>query len=162
MRVMKKTLLVLILVSAAVVGVWKLRSHSAPAEATESTSVLDRIWVDHIPRSDKDVFQLFVALTEQPVGIFQATSQWKGSYEVFRYESNGNEIRALYPQTNEKEKFKVSAKPCKEKGMDYCLELDGASRGVKRYYSLEGWEIDHAATVDDIHARVETLVHVVE
>lgn len=158
---MKKALLVLILVSATVF-VWKLRSHDTPTEPTDSKLVLDRIWIDHIPRSDKDVFQVFVALTEQPVGIFQATSQWKGAYEMFRYESHGDEIRAFYPQTNEKDKIKTSAKACTDNGMDFCLVLDGASRGVKRYYSLKGWEIDHAATVADVRARVESLVHVSE
>ena len=155
---MKKTLLVLILVSAAVVGVWKLRSHSAPAEATESTSVLDRIWVDHIPRSDKDVFQLFVALTEQPVGIFQATSAWKGEYEVFQFQRKGGEIRAVFPQTGDHEKIVVKGSECDEAGMDYCLEMRGASRGAKRYYSMKGWELD-GADVKAIPARADALLH---
>lgn len=126
------------------------------ASETEAKLVLDRIWIDHIPRNDRDTFQLFVAITEQPFGIFQATSQWKGAYELFQYEAHGDELRLHYGQTGDKEKVKAKARQCSEKGMDYCLELDGASRGVKRYYSMEDWVIDgRMDTIDHLRARVQ-------
>jgi hypothetical protein len=42
--------------------------------------------------------------------------------------------------------------------MDYCLELSGASRGVKRYYSRKGFEIGASASVEDARALVDALV----
>ena len=144
---MKKAILGLVLVLVAAVSVWKLRSNDAVVASDRATAgdlVLDRIWIDHLPKSDKDIFQVFLALTEQPFGVFQAASQWKGSYEIFRYEAHGDEIRIVYPQSNEKEKVRAKARRCKENGMDYCLELEGSTRGVKKYYSQKGWEIDGA------------------
>ncbi len=126
----------------------------------ESKLVLDRIWIDHIPRNDRDVFNLFVAITEQPFGIFQATSQWKGQYELFQYEANGDELRLHFGQTGDKDRVKAVATKCDEKGMDYCLELKGSSRGVKRYYSMEDWVIDgRMDTVDHLRARVQVLLN---
>jgi hypothetical protein len=41
--------------------------------------------------------------------------------------------------------------------MDFCLELDGASRGVKRYYSREGWEIRGPRDLDAIEREVASV-----
>ncbi len=156
---MKQKLLALAVISTAAYGAWNLRSGDAPtAQDSETGLVLDRIWIDHLPRSDTDMFNIFVAITEQDFGIFQETSQWKGQFEIFSYQANGDEIRIQYPQTGDTDKVKTTAKRCDEGGMDYCLELSGSSRGVKRYYSMKGWEIDGAATREDVRARIETVV----
>ena len=100
---------------------------------------------------------MFVAITDEPIGIFQTTSMWKGHFEMFRYAARGNELRILYPQDNERERVTVKATRCGEGGFDYCLELAGATRGVPRYYSRKGWEIDGAARPEQLRARVEAL-----
>jgi hypothetical protein len=151
----KQALLGLVLASLAVAGIWKLRG--GETETTTKRMVLDRIWVDHMPKHDRDIFHIFLAITEQPFGIFQSTSQWKGEFELFTYEAHGDEIRIVYGQTGEKEKVKAHARECDEKGFDYCLELKGNSRGVKKYYSLEGWEID-TANLDEVRARARELI----
>lgn len=156
---MKKAILVLGVVVVAVISVWKLRSTDAVVQPkTDDDLVLDRIWIDHLPRNDKDVFQVFLAITEQPFGVFQASSQWKGAYEIFRYEAHGDELRIIYPQTNDREKVKAKARRCSENKMDYCLEIEGSSRGVKKYYSQKGWEIDGelAAARDQVDALVRS------
>jgi hypothetical protein len=146
-----KKLLVLAVVSMVAVGGYKWRSSSSPkSEIADNKLAFDRVWIDHIPRGERDVINVFALITDQPFGLFQATSAWKGSFEAFRYEANEGEVRIVYPQTGEREKVKVRAKTCNEGQMDYCLELEGASRGVKRYYSRKGWEIDSRARVDAI------------
>ena len=139
-----KKLLVLVVVSAVGVGAWRWHSTSA-VSTSDAKLVQDRIWVDHVPKNDRDVFNVFLALTEQPFGIFQQTSAWKGSHEIFRYEANDGELRLVFPQNGDKETVRAKARTCNEGGMDYCLELSGSSRGVKRYYSRKGWEIDSLA-----------------
>ena len=41
--------------------------------------------------------------------------------------------------------------------MDYCLELTGTNRGVKKYYSRKGWEIDGNHMQDRIESMLRTL-----
>ena len=154
---MNKAMLVLGVVLVAAVSVSKLRSTDMIAPATDDDLVLDRIWMDHIPRHDKDIFQVFLALTEQPFGVFQASSQWQGNFEIFRYEAHGGELRIIYPQTNDREQVQSKARRCNEQGMDFCLELEGSSRGVKRYYSKKGWEID--GDLATARLKVEALAH---
>jgi hypothetical protein len=153
---MKKLLLV---AAVAVVGFagWRLtRSSKVEVMDGDTHLALDRLWIDHLPKNERDTIQVFALLSEQPVGVFQATSAWAGAFEIFRYESKGNEFRAVFPQNGAKEKFKVNARECHEGGMDYCLEIKGSDHGVKRYYSNEGWEI---GSVADEQKLVDKLSH---
>ena len=52
------------------------------------------------------------------------------------------------------ENVKVRAWTCGEDDMDYCLELSGASRGVKRYHSQDGWEIGAVRSPQELLDRV--------
>ncbi len=150
---MKKALLAVVAIAGAGYGVTQWRS-DAPAPKATGVAVTDRLWIDHIPRNDKDMIQVFVAITEEPVGVFQSASQWKGEYELFRYERHGNEMRMLFPQTGTKDRVQATATECDRNGMDYCLELKGASHGVKRYYSREGWEIGSLRDIDALKAKL--------
>jgi hypothetical protein len=148
-----KKLLVLLMVSAVGVVAWKWRG-GADAEPTNAKLVVDRLWIDHVPTSDRDTFQLFAALTEDPVGVFQQSSVWQGSYELFRYESQGEEYRMVFPQNGDKDTVRAKARACKEAGMDYCLELSGTSRGAKRYFSRKGWELRSVADEQALAAEL--------
>jgi hypothetical protein len=151
---MKKAMLAVIAVAGVGYGVVHWRSEPAVTQAGDDSLVTDRLWIDHIPRGERDTIQVFAAITEEPVGVFEAASRWKGEFEFFRYEKHGGELRLVFPQTGTRDRVKVTATKCRTGGMDYCLELDGASRGVKKYYSREGWEIGDTR---DINALVRTL-----
>ena len=157
---MKKPLLILALMGTVSYGAYRLMSSPEKSEAPVAQDgeqlVLDRIWIDHIPKNDRDTIQVFVAISEEPFGVFQAASSWKGAYELFRYEAHGNELRVVYPQDGKRETVKHNARRCSENQMDFCLELSGG-KGVKRYYSRKGWEIDSLASeqakIDEIAAQ---------
>src|SRR4051794_34158664 len=103
-----KKLLVLAVVSTVAVAGYRLRGGST----TDKSLAEDRVWIDHMPRGERDQINVFLLLTEHPVGVFQQTSAWKGSFEAFRYEANAGEVRILYPQTGDREKVKVRATKC--------------------------------------------------
>ncbi len=138
---MKKLLFLLLLLLAAYL-LWRYWWRDDAGTARGQELFYDRIWVDHLPKSDTDTFNLFAAVTEQPVGIFQQTSQWRGAFELFRYQGRSDgQVELVYPQTGSREKVRYRAWKCKEQSFDFCLQVDGASRGIKKYYSLEGMEI---------------------
>ena len=155
----------LLIVSLAVVGAFALvrwmGGGGDDGGVSEPALVFDRIWIDQLPRKPKDTFHTFIAATQEPVGLFHAGSQWKGGYEVFAHAGGGGgELRIVYLQTNESEKVNVRAWRCKEQGMDYCLELAGASRGVKRYRSMQGWEIGAATRPAQLMDRIASIARV--
>jgi hypothetical protein len=149
---MKKAIL-LVVVAVVAVSVWSWQRASRPGE---NRLVTDRIWIDHVPRNERDTIKVFAAISEHSVGVFQATSQWRGAYEAFRYEAGGGELRLVFPQSGNRETVRVKARRCSEDGMDFCLELEGASRGAKRYFSREGWEIK-GSDVDAIERQVDAV-----
>ncbi|MDQ3365080.1 MAG: hypothetical protein M3680_06605 [Myxococcota bacterium] len=150
---MKQPLLALAVISTLGYGGYRMIGSSDPAPADSEQLVLDRIWIDHIPATDTDTVQIFMAITDEPLGAFQAASQWRLALEIFRYERHGDELRAHFPQTGERETVTTKARRCSEGTMDFCLELDGGSRGVKRYYSRKGWELDGIKTPAELEAR---------
>jgi hypothetical protein len=154
---MKKLVLLAILGTVAIASVWSWKRTSEPV-ATDNRLFADRIWIDHIPRNERDTINIFAAISDQSIGVFQATSQWRGGFEAFRYEANAGDLRILYPQTGDRDKARVKARRCEEGQMDFCLEIDGASRGVKKYYSREGWEIGAARDLDALEAAVKQRV----
>jgi hypothetical protein len=155
---MKKSVLLVIAGAVAALSLWSAR-RTAPAPPADASAKLltDRIWIDHVPKNERDTVNVFAAVSEHAVGGFSASSQWRGSFEGFRYEASGGELRLLYPQTGDRETVRGRARRCTEQRMDFCLELEGASRGVKRYYSREGWEIDGASDVAAIEHRLAAV-----
>jgi hypothetical protein len=151
---MKKAVLLVIAVVVVVVSLWSWKHTARPGE---NRLVVDRIWIDHIPRGERDTIRVFALVSEHSIGVFQATSQWRGAYEAFRYEAGGGELRLVFPQTGDRETVRAKARRCSEGGMDFCLELDGASRGAKRYYSREGWEIGGGHDLDAIERQVDVV-----
>jgi hypothetical protein len=145
---MKKLIVVAVLSVAAVVG-W--RAHDS---APQRSILKDRIWIDHIPRGERDMIDVFAVISRQPVGVFQKASAWQGAFEMFRYEASGDEMRLVFPQTGDREQLTIKARTCKDKGMDFCLDVTGSSRGVHHYYSREGWEIGSAS---DLQKKLATL-----
>jgi hypothetical protein len=154
---MKKLLFLLLLILAAYL-LWRYWWRDSAETARGQELFYDRVWVDHLPRSETDTFQIFVAVTEQPMGVFQQTSRWKGEFELFRYAARGDgQVELLYPQTGAREKVRYRAWKCSEQKFDFCLQVDGASRGIKKYYSLEGMEIGSHSLVEAQNAAARLL-----
>jgi hypothetical protein len=117
-------------------------SHRTPADRGQ-TLVFDRLWVDKLPQKEVDTFQLFAAVKRESLGVFMASSAWRGQWEQFRFEPRGDgQLELLYPQTGERQRVSYRAWKCNERReFDFCLELTGG-KGAKKYYSQRGWEID--------------------
>jgi hypothetical protein len=150
-----KKLVLLVVLGAVAASVWSWNRTAEPLDSDRLFA--NRVWIDHIPRNERDTINVFVAVSEHSIGAFQATSAWRGAFEAFRYEASGGDLRLLYPQTGDRERVRTKARRCSDGGMDFCLEIDGASRGVKKYYSREGWEIDSTRDLDAVKQRVEAV-----
>jgi hypothetical protein len=151
---MKKLLILIVLVIVAYLAWrWWRGSDGATADRGQ-TLIYDRVWLDHIPKSQTETFQLFVAITEQPIGVFQKAAQWKGEYELFRHEGRGDgQLELLFPQSRDKQRVSYRAWKCNEAKFDFCLELSGG-KGVRKYYSQRGWEVNSVAAAQKLEARL--------
>jgi hypothetical protein len=150
----KKPLL-LVLVSILIVSVWSWK-RDAPSDHP-ARLLTDRLWIDHAPRSDTDTFNVFIARSRLSIGFFEARSGWHGAFDAFRFEASGADLRIVFPRTGTRETFRATARRCAENHMDYCLDIEGASKGVKRYYSQDGWELRPSADAQAVKQRIEAL-----
>ena len=114
----------------------------------------DRVWIDHMPRGERDPIEVFVAIDDHAIGEFFSGTRWAGKFVAFKYEANGNEVRATFPQSNKRETLTVDAKACDARGFDYCLDLTGSEHGAKRYYSQKDWVIDRSS---DVESKIQSL-----
>src|SRR6478735_5560350 len=94
-------------VAAMVYGGWRWQSQDRDRHKTE---VYNRLWIDHIPTSERDPFNVFVAHTPEGIGGFAEETQWRGQIERFRFQPAPGEIRAVFPWTGDHETIKVEAK----------------------------------------------------
>jgi hypothetical protein len=149
----RKVLGFVAVIGAAAIGYSALRG-----SAGESSKLLTgRLWIDRLPSKETDHYEAFVAIKEDPLGIFQRASKWEGGWTMFRYEIRGDDkVVLMFPQDKSKHEVRYKAWECKEKNFDFCLELDGAPRGAKRYVSRKEWEID-ATDQESLEAELRAL-----
>ena len=141
-------------VGALAYGGWQWQQSTVDRDRN-TVEVYNRLWIDHIPTSERDAFQVFLVHTPEGIGGFAEETQWRGQIERFRFQAAPGEIRAVFPWTGDREVIKVEAKKCDATGFDYCLELTGSNHGVKKYYSRKQWA---RRGFDDIAAiRAELL-----
>jgi hypothetical protein len=143
-------LLVAVLLAAATAAVVRHGGHHQT-----SNLAFDRLWIDHVPRGERDPIEIFVANDAEAVGEFVTTTRWAGKFEGFRFEAEGDELRAVFPQTGARERMTIRAKACDQRGFDYCLVIEGSGHGTQRYYSQKDWVIERSADVD---ARVKAIL----
>ena len=152
-----KQLLRIVLVVVVAYLAWRWwRGPAAAATADRGQELFyDRVWVDHLPTSQTDGFDLFAAVTEEPVGLFEHRSQWQGEWELFRHQPRGDgQIEVLFPSSKKKVRLSYRAWKCTEKkDFDFCLELSGG-KGPKKYYSQRGWEIGTIAGARALESRL--------
>jgi hypothetical protein len=158
---MRNFLIVAAALGAGGIGVMRWMGSDAKSTVTfehDSKLVMNRLWCDHMPKNERDKMNVFVALTprprQPPVGIFEEVSMWEGHFEAFVHETKDEEMRAVFPQSGDKETLTVKASRCTVSGMDYCLEITGNKRGVKQYYSKKGWEVRSADQAEQLAAKL--------
>jgi len=153
----------LIVLAAVVLGaVWMLRGESS--DKTDDNAVHDghnhvvnRAWIEKIPKDMRDKIDVFIAQSDPQFGAFQRTSAYEGSYSVFQWHGGGSgKYHVTMLQSGKKHDMKasVSRKNCKE--FDLCMTLNGAPRGTTKYYSMKDWVIDGKATQENIRAFIRT------
>lgn len=141
-----------------IVGVAGWRWRHATTHDDGGVTVTNRVWIERLPSSDRDPIETLLMIDDADndlaVGAFQKSSAWRGAFEVFLFERDGDTLELTFPQTDEHEHVRARARRCNERGMDYCLEVTGSSRGIARYVSKKGWEIgEHDLPSAQAHAR---------
>lgn len=138
-------LLVVAGVAALGVGAWRVKAHYDATDGGGNKLLVDRFWIDHMPRSEREMVNVFVMFSEHKIGVFDVRSAWTGAFEAFKYSRGDGKLDVVFPQTGTKEQYSVKVRTCSTDGMDYCLDIDGGKHGVQHYYSKKKWVVRDVA-----------------
>src|SRR5262245_62535492 len=70
--------------------------------------LLDRNWIDRMPKTSRDRLHVYRFVPSMGGGVFQDRTLYKGTFELFTFETTGDEIRFNLPETEQKVVSKFS------------------------------------------------------
>ena len=118
------------------------------------TLLIDRNWIDRMPRTDREKLQVYRFVPSMGGGVFQDRTLYKGTFELFTYQVRGRELRFNLPETREKvtSPYRIEAVDGPEP-FDLKLTIPADPRGHGVYYGMRReTDRDGAALEQRLHA----------
>lgn len=108
--------------------------------------LLDRNWIDRMPETDRDKLHVYRFVPSMGGGVFQDRTLYKGTFELFRFETAADEIRFDLPETHQKvvSKFRIE-RVDGPKPFDLKLIIPADPRGPQVYWGMRS-ETDRDGT----------------
>ncbi len=121
--------------------------------------LLDRNWMDRMPETDRDRLFVYRFVPSMGGGVFQDRTLFKGTFELFMFETSDGEIRFVLPET----KQKVTSKFTIEKvdgpaPFDLKLTITDDPRGPHVYYGMRS-ETDRDGKLLDQRLRSRVITN---
>lgn len=142
---MLRTALLLALVTACSSSEPTTASRDVP-DAEARKLLLDRNWLDHMPETERDRFHVYRFVPSMGGGVFQDRTIFKGTFELFQFETASDEIRFNLLETHDKvvSKFRIE-EVNGPKPFDLRLTIAADPRGPQVYYGIRA-ETDRDGT----------------
>jgi hypothetical protein len=116
--------------------------------------LLDRNWIDRMPETHQDRLHVYRFVPSMGGGVYQDRTLFKGTFELFTFETAGDEIRFNLPETHQKvvSKFRIENVDG-PKPFDLKLTVEADPRGPQVYYGMR------SETDRDGHLLEQRLKH---
>jgi hypothetical protein len=115
--------------------------------------LLDRNWIEQMPESERDRFHVYRFVPSMGGGVFQDRTIFKGTFELFRFETAADEIRFDLLETHDKvvSKFRIE-EVSGPRPFDLKLTIDADPRGPQVYYGIRS-ETDRSGEQLELRLR---------
>jgi len=140
-----KKLVVAASVAALATGLYAFFTPSRPEAPAH---LLDRVWIDHVPRGPTDLVTHLVVLKKPEGndvgGVIGRSSQWHVGIDIFQRKLDGERMRLFFPQHRRALNMSVRTWKCAgdaPEPFELCLEL-GHGKDKMRLYSRNDWTIN--------------------
>jgi hypothetical protein len=121
---------------------------AGPSRPEAPKLLLDRVWIDHVPKSDTDPIGHLVMLKQKPDqagGVIGHSSSWAVRANLFKHRVGADEMTLYFPQTKKHVKAKVKVWRCEgdaPEPFQLCLELShDKGKHKARLYSRDEWVV---------------------
>src|SRR3954470_11529441 len=131
-----RTAVLLALVTACSSGASHKTSHDLP-DGEARKLLIDRNWIEHMPSTERDRFHVYRFVPSMGGGVFQDRTIFKGTFELFQFETAADEIRFNLLETHDKvvSKFRIEEVDGPEP-FDLKLTIAADPRGPQVYYGM--------------------------
>ncbi len=115
--------------------------------------LLDRNWIDVMPKTERDKLHVYRFVPSMGGGVFQDRTIFKGTFELFQFSTERDEIHFDLLETHDQvtSKFRIETVDG-PKPFDLKLTIDADPRGPQVYYGMR-------AETDRDGAHLEQLLH---
>lgn len=153
-------LIALAFVGAASFGVWKLGSALLADEAQSSKHAVNQMWIDHLPKNDRDMFTHLLLLDHSrgQFGAIGRSSQWRHMVDIFRWQLQGDQLGLFFPQDRARAEVQIETWECAGEApapFELCMKLTNKQGRSWTFYSREDWEIDPGNAAESLAELVE-------
>lgn len=116
--------------------------------------LLDRNWIEHMPETERDRFHVYRFVPSMGGGVFQDRTIFKGTFELFQFETAADEIRFNLLETHQKvvSKFRIEEVDGPDP-FDLKLTIEADPRGPRFYYGMRS-ETDRDGTKLETRLRL--------
>lgn len=99
--------------------------------------LLDRNWIDRMPETDRDRLHVYRFVPSMGGGVFQDRTLYKGTFELFHFATEGDELHFVLPETHQDvvSRFRIDRVDGPEP-FDLKLTIDADPRGPQVYYGM--------------------------
>ena len=131
----------LVLVAAASLAACSSKKASKTSKAIDDGEarrlLLDRNWIDRMPETERDRLHVYRFVPSMGGGVFQDRTLYKGTFELFRFSTSGDEIHFDLPETHQDlvSKFRIESVDGPAP-FDLKLTIDTDPRGSQIYYGM--------------------------
>jgi hypothetical protein len=97
--------------------------------------LLNRNWIERMPQTERERFHVYRFVPTMGGGVFQDRTIFKGTFELFQFETAADEIRFNLLETHDKVVSKFRIENVKGPApFDLKLTIDADPRGPRVYY----------------------------
>ena len=125
---------------------------SSHSQSLDRKLLLDRNWIDRMPATERDKLHVYRFVPSMGGGVFQDRTLYKGTFELFHFDSSGDELHFVLPETHQDvvSKFRIDSVDGPVP-FDLKLIIEADPRGPSVYYGMR------AETDRDGHALEQRL-----
>ena len=142
---MRTAAVALVLLTACSSGSSKAKTRELPDDEARKV-LLERNWIEHMPETERDHFHVYRFVPSMGGGVFQDRTIFKGTFELFQFETAADEIRFNLLETHDKvvSKFRIEEVDGPEP-FDLKLTIAADPRRPQVYYGMRS-ETDRDGT----------------
>lgn len=163
----RNTLIALTLAAACGFGVYKAGSALIADEAQGTEHAVNQVWIDHIPRNDRDMIAHMVLVDhrEGQFGAIGRSSQWRHMIDVFKWQLRGDSLRVFFPQERARGQVKIETWECQGEApapFELCMRMTAKNGESAMLYSRHDWKVEPGSVEDsleDLREDTPALAH---